>query len=109
MHLDVEWVHEGYNKFKKSGRLECTYEKVNSSKETGRSWYRALDTTYVHIFVKFKRRFSIQFVRKKEKQNFLQKDGSTHFFVKNDLFLRTEMDNLRSNFTENIMQCISID
>jgi hypothetical protein len=72
-------------------------QKVDSSKETSRSWYHAIDRTYADI-VKFERRLSIQFVRKKEKQFFSK--GMTQpffFFVKNGLFLRTEMDNLRSN------------
>jgi hypothetical protein len=35
---------------------------------------------------------------KKEKQNVFYREGSSLFF-KNDLFLKTEIDNLRSNLT----------
>jgi hypothetical protein len=35
----------------------------------------------------------------KETQNVFQGDGSTLFSVKNDLFFRNEIDNLRSNLT----------
>jgi hypothetical protein len=60
------------------------------TKKTRSSWYHAIDIKHVHIFFKFERRLSIQFRRKKETQNFFQRDGST-FFLKNDLFLRTEI------------------
>jgi hypothetical protein len=41
---------------------------------------------------------STQFERKKEKQKVFHRHGSKLFLVKNAPFLRTEMDNLRSNF-----------
>jgi hypothetical protein len=83
MHLIDEWVHECYNKFLKSEKKQplgvARTKKVSSFKETRCSWYHAIDTTYVDILVKFERRLSIQFVRKKEEQNFFERDGSTLF------------------------------
>jgi hypothetical protein len=100
MHVDVEWVHGWYNKFWKSDHLEWyAPKKVSTSKETRCFWYHAIDTNYLHILVKFERRLSVQFVSKKEKRNFFQRDGSTPLFLKNDLFLRTEINNLRSHLT----------
>jgi hypothetical protein len=74
-------------------------KKVNSSKEIRRSWYHAIDTKHVYILVKFERRLSVQFERKKKNKTFSKGMAQPAFFVKNDLFLRTEIDNLLSNFT----------
>jgi hypothetical protein len=70
MHLDVEWVHERYNKLYKIDRLEWYVPKVNLFKKTGRSWYHVINTTHVYILVKFERRLPIQFVRKKRQPAF---------------------------------------
>jgi hypothetical protein len=103
MHLVGARVHERYNQFLKSEKKRplgvARTKKVSSSKEPKRSWYHEMDTIYVHILVKFERRLSVQFGRKKEKQNVFHKHGPTLYFVKNALFLRTEMDNLHSNLT----------
>jgi hypothetical protein len=76
------------------------FEEVNSSKETRRSWYHVIDTKYVHILVKFEPRLSIQFGRKKrETKSFSRAWLNTFFLEKNASFLRTEINNLRSNLT----------
>jgi hypothetical protein len=95
--------------FKKATYCMLGNKKVNSSKETRRSWYHAIDTKYIHILVKFERRLSLQFGRKKEKQNFFKGMAQPFFSVKNASFLRTEMDNLPSIFTGITVQFISID
>jgi hypothetical protein len=63
------------------------------------SWYHAIDTIYVHILVKFERRLSTQFGRKKENKKFFTGMTKRFFFVKNALFLKSEMDNMHSNLT----------
>jgi hypothetical protein len=66
MHLDVEWVHERYNKpLKKRPIRVVRTKKENSSKKTKLSWYHAIDTEYVHILVKFERKLSISVLRNK--------------------------------------------
>jgi hypothetical protein len=54
-------------------------KKVNSSKETRRSWYHAIDTMYVHIRVKFERSLSISLGEKKEAKLF-PKERLNSFF-----------------------------
>jgi hypothetical protein len=76
MRLDVEWYHERYNSFKKAKKKRtlgvARTKKVNSFKETRRSWCHATDMRYVHICAKFERRLSIQFGRKKRNNFFLK-------------------------------------
>jgi hypothetical protein len=52
-------------------------KKVSSSKNTSRSWYHAIDAKHVHILVKFERRLSTQFGRKKP--FFTKKDWAIPF------------------------------
>jgi hypothetical protein len=94
MLLDVERVHECYNKFIKSDRLEWYVPKkwIHSSKP-GVLMYHAINTKHVHILVKFEHRLSIQFGRKKRHKTF-SKGMAQPFFAKNNLFLKTEIDNL---------------
>jgi hypothetical protein len=48
------------------------------------SWYHAIDTTYIHIFVKFERMFSISILRNKA---FFAKRSVEPSFAEKDLFL----------------------
>jgi hypothetical protein len=74
-----------------------------------RSWYHEIDTKHVHILVKFERRLSIQFGRKKRYKTFPEGVAQRFFFVKNDLFLRTEIDNPSSNSTCKKLKGIPIE
>jgi hypothetical protein len=63
------------------------------------SWYLAIDAKLVQVVVKFERRLSIRFGRKKGHKTFPKGMTPPFVSVKNDLFLRTEIENLRSNLT----------
>jgi hypothetical protein len=88
--------HRAVFKNKKRDRLisQCLTQR--------NSGYSAIDMRHDHILVKFERMLSIQFGRKKEKQNVFQRDGSTHFFVKNAKGWLTATDPRKPNEFGNI-------
>jgi hypothetical protein len=71
-------------------------------------WYHAIDTRHIHILVKIEGRLLIRFGRKKRHKTFPKGRAQPFFSVKNDLFLRTEINNLRSNLTRIWMCLVSI-
>jgi hypothetical protein len=67
---------------KKATDWSGTYQKVNPSKETRRSWYHAIDIKRVQILVKFERRLSIQFGRKKRYKTFSEGMAQPPFLLR---------------------------
>jgi hypothetical protein len=101
MHLDVEWSMNATISLKKRPIERVRNKKVNSSKETRRYWYHAryeARPNFCQIWTQV-----VHPVREKKRHRTFSKGIAQPFFnlfsAKNDLFLRTEIDNLRSNLT----------